>query len=140
MAVYNQNMIIHDGHVGYGTAISVAIFLIISFFVVIYVTVLAGEPRTEHRRRDHQPHRASRFAGRFASAAARWAGADRSCLFWLLIVAIAVYALFPFYWAMRSAYHPDAQLFSTPIQYFPSNPTLGTLPTPKPRATSGGHC
>jgi trehalose/maltose transport system permease protein len=38
MAVYNQGVIVQDGHVGYGAAISVAIFLIISVFVVIYVT------------------------------------------------------------------------------------------------------
>jgi trehalose/maltose transport system permease protein len=38
MAVYDQSTIVGDGHVGYGAAISVAIFLIISLFVVIYVT------------------------------------------------------------------------------------------------------
>jgi trehalose/maltose transport system permease protein len=38
MAVYDQSVITQDGHVGYGGAISVAIFLIISLFVVIYVT------------------------------------------------------------------------------------------------------
>ena len=43
--------------------------------------------------------------------------------FWLLIVLIALYALFPFYWALRSAFTPDPELFSTPIQYFPSHPT-----------------
>jgi len=43
--------------------------------------------------------------------------------FWLLIVAIAVYALFPFYWALRSAITPDSELFTTPITYFPSHPT-----------------
>ena len=43
--------------------------------------------------------------------------------FWLLILAIAVYALFPFYWALRSAITPDSQLFTTPTQYFPSHPT-----------------
>jgi len=42
---------------------------------------------------------------------------------WILIVAIAVYALFPFYWAVRSAITPDPELFSTPIKYFPSHPT-----------------
>ena len=40
MAVYNQSVITQDGHVGYGSAVSVAIFLIISLFVVIYVTVV----------------------------------------------------------------------------------------------------
>src|ERR687888_330569 len=43
--------------------------------------------------------------------------------FWLLILAIAVYALFPFYWAVRSAITPDTELFTTPIKYFPSHPT-----------------
>ncbi len=44
MAVYNQSTIITDGHVGYGAAMSVAIFLIIALFVVIYVTfVRVGE-------------------------------------------------------------------------------------------------
>jgi trehalose/maltose transport system permease protein len=43
--------------------------------------------------------------------------------FWFLIVVIAVYALFPFYWALRSSITPDPELFSTPVQYFPSHPT-----------------
>ena len=43
--------------------------------------------------------------------------------FWILIVAIAVYALFPFYWALRSAITPDTELFTTPVSYFPSHPT-----------------
>ena len=38
MAVYTQSTIVQDGHVGYGAAMSVAVFLIISLFVVIYVT------------------------------------------------------------------------------------------------------
>jgi trehalose/maltose transport system permease protein len=43
--------------------------------------------------------------------------------FWLLIVAIGIFCLFPFYWALRSAFTPDAQLFNTPVQYVPSHPT-----------------
>src|SRR3954471_8176369 len=39
MAIYAQSTIVGDGHVGYGSAISGAIFLIIAVFVVIYVTV-----------------------------------------------------------------------------------------------------
>src|SRR4051794_21666620 len=39
MAIYNQQTIVGDGHVGYGAAVSVAIFLIIALFVVIYVSV-----------------------------------------------------------------------------------------------------
>jgi trehalose/maltose transport system permease protein len=40
MAIYAQSTIVGDGHVGYGSAISVAIFLIIVLFVVIYVTFM----------------------------------------------------------------------------------------------------
>jgi trehalose/maltose transport system permease protein len=40
MAVYDQSTIVGDGVVGYGAAISVAIFLIVAIFVVIYMTVM----------------------------------------------------------------------------------------------------
>jgi trehalose/maltose transport system permease protein len=40
MAIYAQSTIVGDGHVGKGSAISVAIFLIIGLFVVIYVTFM----------------------------------------------------------------------------------------------------
>jgi trehalose/maltose transport system permease protein len=39
MAIYNQSTIVGDGHVGYGAAISVVIFLIIAIFVVVYMTL-----------------------------------------------------------------------------------------------------
>jgi trehalose/maltose transport system permease protein len=45
-------------------------------------------------------------------------------LFYVLLLAIAVYLLFPFYWAIRSSLTPGAELFTTPIQYWPTNPTL----------------
>ena len=44
--------------------------------------------------------------------------------FYLLIAAIFVYAIFPFYWAIRSAFTPDGELFKTPVQYFPIHATL----------------
>jgi trehalose/maltose transport system permease protein len=44
--------------------------------------------------------------------------------FYLLIAAIFVYTIFPFYWAIRSSLTPDGDLFATPLQYFPSSPTL----------------
>jgi trehalose/maltose transport system permease protein len=47
--------------------------------------------------------------------------------FWLLIAVIFVYALFPFYWAVRSAFTPEAELFTTPLQYFPSHPTFANF-------------
>jgi trehalose/maltose transport system permease protein len=43
MAIYNQNTIVSTGDVGYGAAISVAIFLIVGMFVAIYVTVIRVE-------------------------------------------------------------------------------------------------
>jgi trehalose/maltose transport system permease protein len=44
--------------------------------------------------------------------------------FYLLIAAIFVYCLFPFYWAVRSSLTPEGDLFATPLQYVPSHPTL----------------
>ena len=38
MAIYAQATIVSDGYVGYGAAISMAIFLVIALFVVIYLT------------------------------------------------------------------------------------------------------
>jgi trehalose/maltose transport system permease protein len=40
MSIYAQSTIVGDGYVGYGAAVSVAIFLIIALFVVIYVTFM----------------------------------------------------------------------------------------------------
>jgi trehalose/maltose transport system permease protein len=45
MSIFAQNTIVTIGDVGYGAAISVAIFLIIALFVVIYTTVLRVEQR-----------------------------------------------------------------------------------------------
>jgi trehalose/maltose transport system permease protein len=44
--------------------------------------------------------------------------------FYLLVLVIAVYTLFPFYWVVRSSFTPEVNLFQTPIQYIPSHPTL----------------
>lgn len=43
MSIYDQNTIVSAGDVGYGATISVAIFLIIGVFVVIYVTFIRVE-------------------------------------------------------------------------------------------------
>lgn len=40
-------------------------------------------------------------------------------LFWLLIVFILIYTLFPFYWAVVSSLTLDSQLFNTPASYWP---------------------
>ncbi len=45
-------------------------------------------------------------------------------LFYLLLLVIFVYIIFPFYWAFRSSITPSNELFSTPVSYFPAHPTL----------------
>ena len=44
--------------------------------------------------------------------------------FYVLVAIILLYTLIPFYWAVRSSFTPSSELFTTPVQYFPSNPTL----------------
>jgi trehalose/maltose transport system permease protein len=44
--------------------------------------------------------------------------------FYFLVAVIFVYALFPFYWVVRSSFTPEVNLFQTPIQYWPHHPTL----------------
>jgi trehalose/maltose transport system permease protein len=39
--------------------------------------------------------------------------------FWLLIVLILIYTLFPFYWAIVSSLKPSADMFKTPVVYWP---------------------
>src|SRR6266480_4362273 len=47
--------------------------------------------------------------------------------FWLLIAAILVYAIFPFYWAIRSAFTPESEHFRTPVNYFPKHLTIANF-------------
>jgi trehalose/maltose transport system permease protein len=44
--------------------------------------------------------------------------------FYLVVALIFFYALFPFYWAFKSAFTPDGDLFKTPVEYVPAHPTL----------------
>ncbi len=45
-------------------------------------------------------------------------------LFWIMIVMILVYTVFPFYWAIVSSLKPAGQLFDTPVAYWPKTVTL----------------
>jgi trehalose/maltose transport system permease protein len=45
-------------------------------------------------------------------------------LFYIVLAVIAFYLVFPYYWAIRSALTAETDLFVTPVQYFPSHPTL----------------
>ena len=44
--------------------------------------------------------------------------------FYVLVLIIFVYALFPFYWVVRSSFTPEVNLFQTPVHYFPAHPTF----------------
>lgn len=73
--------------------------------------------------------RAARPAGQELSWARRLSRSPigrlgRKLPFWLLVAVIFVYAVFPFYWAIRSAFTPDSDLFVTPVKYFPTHPTF----------------
>jgi len=43
--------------------------------------------------------------------------------FWLLVVAIAIFTLFPFYWALNSSFKSEQEIMGT-ASYVPSDPTL----------------
>lgn len=53
----------------------------------------------------------------------------QNLLFWFVVVVIAIYTLFPFYWAVVSSLTPASLLFVTPTRYFPSDPTLSSYLT-----------
>lgn len=44
--------------------------------------------------------------------------------FWVLIIAILFYTLFPFYWAIVSSLKPSTELFKTPVAYWPETVTF----------------
>ena len=44
--------------------------------------------------------------------------------FWLLVVLILIYTLFPFYWAIATSLKRSSDLFTTPVPYWPSPMTL----------------
>jgi trehalose/maltose transport system permease protein len=41
-------------------------------------------------------------------------------LFWVLVVFLIIYTVFPFFWALISSIKPNAELFATPVSYWPS--------------------
>ena len=87
MSIYDQSTIVGDGYVGYGAAMSVAIFLIISLFVVIYVTfmrVTAQDMSTADG--DHPRSRAGRSRGRSAAAGRSASRRSAASLFKLAVL------------------------------------------------------
>lgn len=47
-------------------------------------------------------------------------------VFWLIILFIIFYTIFPFYWAIITSIKPRDELFATPVSYFPSQLNLST--------------
>lgn len=45
-------------------------------------------------------------------------------LFYLVVLLIVVYTIFPFYWAINTSLKPAGELFITPVSYWPKNLTL----------------
>lgn len=48
-------------------------------------------------------------------------------LFWILVVFIFIYLMFPFYWALISALKPHAELIRTPATYWPEQITFANF-------------
>lgn len=63
---------------------------------------------------------AARTRARSRRRRARWLN---RVPFYTLLLIIIVYIAFPFYWALRSAFTPDGELFKTPVDYWPKDPT-----------------
>jgi len=47
--------------------------------------------------------------------------------FWFMIVLIAIFLLFPFYWAINSSLKTEAQLRMTPATFIPRDPATGEI-------------
>lgn len=44
--------------------------------------------------------------------------------FYVLVVSVLLYTVFPFYWAFVSSIKPNAELFGSAVTYWPTRPTL----------------
>ena len=51
----------------------------------------------------------------------------RRIVFWLLVLLIVVWLLFPFYWAINSSLKTEAQLQMTPATFVPRDPVTGEV-------------
>ncbi len=48
-------------------------------------------------------------------------------LLWILIVVMAIWMLFPFYWAVNSSFKTEGQLAMTPATFIPRDPVTGEI-------------
>lgn len=48
-------------------------------------------------------------------------------LFWLIVLIILVYTVFPFYWAIASSLKPQDELFATPVSFLPGGENWSSI-------------
>ena len=48
-------------------------------------------------------------------------------LFWIVLALVAVYLLFPFYWAINSSFKTESQLQMTPATFIPRDPVTDEI-------------
>jgi len=53
-----------------------------------------------------------------------WRKITKKILFWIAIVAVMLWSLFPYYWMATTAFKVDKDYFAFPPVFFPSSPTL----------------
>lgn len=72
----------------------------------------------------------NRFRAQHVSGGKKnWLGILGKVGFYVLLVSIIFYCLFPFYWAIVSSLKPYGELVRTPVNYWPENPTLDNYRT-----------
>jgi trehalose/maltose transport system permease protein len=57
----------------------------------------------------------------------KWGDIGLKIGFWILVVVILIYTVFPFVWALLAAIKPDADISATPTRYLPSEVYWGNL-------------
>ena len=59
---------------------------------------------------------------------------------WLFVVAFLLFALLPFVWMFITSIKPEAEAYTTPITWWPSQPTLQNYVIVLTRRTFSGYC
>ena len=118
MATYNYETLVQNQQLGYASAIGVVIFVIILIFAMTYVQNPGGECRMSAQ--TYTSTATAPSSGLTAKQVRHIAG---QVGFWLLIIFILIYTLFPFYWAINSSFKGENEMFGS-ATYFPQHPTL----------------
>ncbi|MEZ4719326.1 MAG: carbohydrate ABC transporter permease [Caldilineaceae bacterium] len=108
MATYNYETLVNNQQDGYASAVSIILFF----------------PDFDLRR-DLRAHAqcGDRLMANQTSASKRIAALLQRALFYAMVAFIAIYALFPFYWAFNTSLKTEDEMFSR-ATYVPQAPTL----------------